>query len=189
MIKTLRFLAVALGVLGFTCIAAAAAAPFDISSKSFRDGGVMELKYSGNRKESANCLGSNVSPELSWTNPPEGTKSYALFLQDPEGRLGLGVIHWVAYGIGPTVHSFAEGELSVASAKYVLGKSFYEGATTYIGPCPPPTSAAHHYIFTVIATDLEPNALPPGLTLAQLFDKLVGHSKGAASLVGTFKHP
>lgn len=189
MIKILKIPALALALVSFASLTQAATAPFDISSRSFRDGGVMALKYSGNRKESANCLGSNVSPELTWSNPPEGTKSYALFLQDPEGRLGLGVIHWVAYGIAPTIHSFAEGELSVASGKYVLGKSFYEGATTYIGPCPPPTSAAHHYIFTIIATDLEPNALPPGLTLAQLLDKLAGHSKGAASLVGTFRHP
>jgi Raf kinase inhibitor-like YbhB/YbcL family protein len=166
-----------------------AAGPFDITSTSFKDGGVMALKYSGARKESANCLGTNVSPQLSWTNLPEGTRSLALLLQDPEGRLGLGVIHWVAYNIAPSVKGFAEGEVSNSgSAKYTAGKGWYAGATAYIGPCPPP-GAAHHYVFTLIASDLAPGALPAGLTRDDLLARLDGHAKGAVSLVGVFSHP
>ena len=76
----------------------------------------------GNNKTNPNCVGENVSPQLSWTNPPAGTKSYVLLMSDPEGR-GLGVGHWVAYGIPASVTGFAEGEISKQTDKYVGGKS------------------------------------------------------------------
>jgi phosphatidylethanolamine-binding protein (PEBP) family uncharacterized protein len=106
---------------------------------------------------------------------------------DPEGRGGLGVFHWVAYGIAPTTTSFAEGEVSKATDKYVGGKST-QGVGNYSGPCTPPGSP-HHYTFKVIATDLDPKELPPGLTLPEFEAKLAGHAKGAAGLVGLFVKP
>ena len=81
---------------------------------------------------------------------------------DPEGRPPGGVSHWVAYGIAPTVTGFAEGEASKQTEKYVGGKSLM-GLPHYFGPCTPP-GPPHHYTFTLMATDLEPNALQPGLT-------------------------
>ena len=60
-----------------------------------------------------NCVGENVSPELHWSNVPDGTKSLVLLMFDPEGRAPSGVSHWVAYGIDPSkVTGFAEGETS-----------------------------------------------------------------------------
>jgi len=93
----------------------------------------------------------------------EGTKSFALTMVDPEGRGGLGVFHWVAYGIPANVTSFAEGEVSKTSDKYVGGKST-QGVPNYSGPCTPPGSP-HHYTFRIIATDLDPKELAPGMTL------------------------
>ena len=58
----------------------------------------------------------------------------------------------------------------------------------FSGPCTPPGSP-HHYTFKVIATDLDPKELAPGLTLPELEAKLAGHVKGAAGLVGLFTHP
>jgi hypothetical protein len=106
---------------------------------------------------------------------------------DPAGRGGLGVFHWVAYGIKPDVTSFAEGEVSKESPKYVGGKST-QGVGYYSGPCTPPGSP-HHYTFLITATDLEPTELPPGLTLPELQAKLNGKTKGAAGLVGLFVKP
>ena len=63
------------------------------------------------------------------------------------------------------------------------------GITGYFGPCPPPNTGAHHYVFTLVATDLEPTALPAGLTRDELLMKLDGHAKGASSLVALFGHP
>lgn len=92
---------------------------FTITSKSFKDGERLATKMAGNNKQNPNCVGDNISPELSWANPPAGTKSFALLMFDPEGRPPGGVSHWVAYGIAPTVTGFAEGEASKQTDKYV----------------------------------------------------------------------
>ena len=173
------------------CLAAAlpakAAEPFAVTSSAFKDGGVMALKYAGKNPASATCVGENVSPALSWSNPPEGVKSYAVVMQDPEGGKGLGVIHWVAYGIPGSATGLTEGEASAPSQR-IVGGTNNQGLTIYIGPCPP-VGGYHHYMITVIATDLEPGALPPGLNKADLIGKLNGHALGAAGIVGLFRHP
>ena len=174
----------------------AAAAPFALTSSTFKDGTMMPKKVANMNQPGANpnpnCVGDNVSPQLSWSGAPEGTKSFALTMVDPEGRGGLGVFHWVAYGIPPNVTSFAEGEISKASDKYVGGKST-QGVANYSGPCTPPGSP-HHYTFRIIATDLDPKELAPGMTLPELEAKLgpagqPSHAKGAAGLVGLFVKP
>ena len=136
---------------------AAAQGVFTLSSPSFKDGERLAVKNAGNNKTNPNCVGDNVSPALSWANPPEGTKSFALLMFDPEGRPPGGVSHWVAYGIPASVTGFAEGEVSKPSDKYVGGQSTMK-LSNYFGPCTPP-GAPHHYTFTLIATDLEPTAL------------------------------
>ncbi len=161
---------------------------FTLTSAAFKDGQMLETKNAGNNKSNPNCIGDNVSPPLSWTNVPEGTKSFAMIMFDPEGRQGLGVVHWVAYGIPASVTSFAEGEVSGPSSKYVGGESTPKLAH-YFGPCTPPKTGLHHYTFTLIATDLESAALKPGLTRDELLAALNGHSKGAAGLVGLFGKP
>jgi hypothetical protein len=168
--------------------AASAAEPFSLTSPAFKDGTMLAKKNAGANKANPNCVGENVSPPLQWKNPPADTKSYALLMVDPEGRNGLGVIHWVAYGIPASVTGFAEGETGKPSDKYVGGKGT-AGQGIYLGPCTPPNTTEHHYTFTMIATDLDPKALPPGLTRDELLAKLDGHAKGAAGLVGLFKHP
>ncbi|HEY4266228.1 MAG TPA: YbhB/YbcL family Raf kinase inhibitor-like protein [Micropepsaceae bacterium] len=171
-------------------LAHAATAPFRLMSSTFKDGTMMPAKVanvSNPAMPNPNCVGQNVSPQLSWSGAPEGTKSFAIEMVDPEGRGGLGVFHWVAYGIAPNVTSFAEGEVSKVSDKYIGGKST-QGVGSYSGPCTPPGSP-HHYTFKVIATDLDPKELPPGLTLPELDAKLAGHAKGAAGLVGLFVKP
>jgi phosphatidylethanolamine-binding protein (PEBP) family uncharacterized protein len=109
-------------------------------------------------------------------------------MYDPEGRQGLGVVHWIAYGIPASVTSFAEGEVSKESDKYVGGKSA-RSLPSYFGPCTPPKTGYHHYTFTLIATDLEPKALQPGMTKDEVYAALAGHTKGAAGLVGLFGNP
>jgi Raf kinase inhibitor-like YbhB/YbcL family protein len=160
---------------------------FTLTSPDFKDGARMALKNAGNNKANPNCVGENVSPTLSWANPPEGTKSYALLMFDPEGRPPGGVSHWVAYGIPVSVTGFAEGEVSKASDKYVGGISTQK-VGFYSGPCTPAV-APHHYTFTLMATDLEPTALQPGLARDELIKALDGHVKGATGLIGTFSKP
>ena len=152
--------------------AAVAAEPFTLTSTSFKDGDVMPPKYAG-AHPGRTCGGENVSPQLSWSNAPANTKSFAMVLTDPEGGRGLGSVHWVAYGIPASKTSFAEGETSAPPKDYVGGKNNV-GTDFYFGPCGPPGDSPHHYIFMVIATDLEPNALPPGLSHGELLEKLRG---------------
>jgi Raf kinase inhibitor-like YbhB/YbcL family protein len=165
-----------------------AAEPFSLISSAFKDNGELAVKNAGDLKKNPNCIGQNVSPPFAWSNPPDGTKSYAFVMFDPEGREGLTFIHWVAYGIPASVTSFAEGEVSQLNDKYVGGKNGIN-IGHYFGPCTPPHTDWHHYFFMIIATDLDPKALPPGLTYDELRDKLQGHSKGAASLIARFKKP
>src|SRR5262245_11488750 len=102
--------------------AAHAAEPFTLTSATFKDGEVLAKKNAGNLSTNPNCLGDNVSPPLTWSNPPADTKSYALLMVDPEGQGGLGTVHWISYGIPTSVTSFAEGEVSKPSDKFVGGK-------------------------------------------------------------------
>jgi phosphatidylethanolamine-binding protein (PEBP) family uncharacterized protein len=103
---------------------------------------------------------------------------------DIDGRPPGGVSHWVAYGIPASVTGFAEGEVSKPSDKYVGGQSTMKLAN-YFGPCTPP-GPSHHYILTLMATDLEPTALKEGMTRDEAIKALEGHAKGATSLIGTF---
>lgn len=183
----LKKIVLAVAVVMAGSVAGQAAELFSLTSSSFKEGAYLPKKHSNNSKGNPNCVGDNVSPQLSWANAPAGTTSFALIVFDPDARNGLGVDQWIAYGIPASMTAFAEGETSQASDKYVGGKGT-AGVGTYQGPCTP-AGPPHHYIFTLIATDLDAKALPAGLTKAELLAKLNGHAKGATSLLGMFKNP
>jgi len=164
-----------------------AAAPlFTLQSQDFTDNAFLSKSFAGNNKRSPACTGDNVSPALSWSNAPQGTKSFALLVTDPVGAKGLGVTHMVAYNIPATTNAFAQGDLT-AGKGYTGGKNS-PGTNAWYGPCPPVGSGMHHYNFVVIATDLPPEQLKAGLTHEELVKQLKGHALGAASLVGRFSN-
>jgi Raf kinase inhibitor-like YbhB/YbcL family protein len=169
-------------MLAWCMTAAAAPATFVLSSSTFKDGTLMPPKVA--LKDQPGCGGEDISPQLTWSHAPDGTKSFALTMVSEEGQGGMGEPLLVAYGVAANVTSFAEGELSQASDKFVGGTNIH-GLGTYDGPCHG-AGSSHHYMFKVIATDLDPKALAPGLTLSELQDKLQGHAKGVAGLVGLF---
>ncbi|MGZ3408798.1 MAG: YbhB/YbcL family Raf kinase inhibitor-like protein [Xanthobacteraceae bacterium] len=177
---------VGVGLLAGTLVAKAE--PMTLTSTSFKDGQKLDTKYGGNLSRFPGCVGQNISPQLSWSNAPEGTKSFAILFRDPEALAPAGVVHWLAYGIPANVTSFAEGDLAKESDKFVGGKSTM-GVGTYVGPCPPAGIGAHHYTFVLMATDLEPGALKPGMTLDELVPEMKGHVKGSVGLVGLYGHP
>jgi Raf kinase inhibitor-like YbhB/YbcL family protein len=184
------------GVLSLALAANAMAADyFTLTSTTFKDGQMMPRKVSNTAAShtpvNKNCVGDNTSPQLSWSNAPEGTKSFALLIEEPEGRGATGTHHLVVYGIAASVTSLAEGDLSQASAKFVGGKSSHD-LGVYSGPCTAP-GAPHHYVYVVIATDLDPKELPAGLTRDEFLAKLVpeggkSHAKATTSLVGLFQN-
>lgn len=171
-------------ILLLGCCAAQADGLFMLQSPEFADNALLNKKYAGNAKDNPNCTGENTSPAIVWSNAPAATQSYALVIHDPEGAKGLGVTHLVAYNIAASVTGFAANELR--DGKGFTGGKNTPGTSAYYGPCPPPGSGAHHYTWTLIATDLQAGSLPKGLTREQLFDRLKGHSLAAAGLIGRF---
>jgi len=115
------------GFLGATLLAVPVARAADVltlTSSAVQDNGTLATKNACNDKQrSPNCVGENISPPLAWSNVPDGTKSFALLLFDPEGRAPAGVSHMVVYGVPADVKGFAEGELSKPSDKFVGGKN------------------------------------------------------------------
>ncbi len=201
--RVTRSLAIAAGLLVAAAVAipAIAAGVFTLTSPAYEDNSVLAAKSACSRAIgeqlhlpfAKNCVGQNVSPPLAWHNPPPGTKSFALVMRDPEGLAPVGVDHMVIYGIPISVTHFAEGAISKPSDEFVGGKSRM-GAGIYFGPGTPPGTDWHHYTLTIIATDLDPKALPPGLTRDALAKALgVGtknsHVKGSAGLILRWRHP
>jgi Raf kinase inhibitor-like YbhB/YbcL family protein len=162
--------------------AASAAERFALSSPALRDNGTLAKKNGGINPSNPNCRGSNVSPPLKWTKGPEGTKSYVIILWDPEGRMGTGVTHWLAYGIPAAVTSLKEGEAS-APSPHIVGGTNTNNTTIYYGPCPGPNTGAHHYVISLIATDLDPTALKQGLTRDEVMKEIQGHGKAVTAMV------
>ncbi len=167
---------------------ATAAEVLTLTSSAFQDNGTLAVKNAcSDKQRSPNCVGENVSPPLVCASPPEGTKSFALLLFDPEGRAPAGVSHMVVFGIPADVKGFAEGELSKPLRQIVGGKSTMNQAI-YWGPGTPPNTDWHHYTFTLVATDLDPKARQPGMTREELAAALKDHVKGSAGLIGRFRH-
>jgi Raf kinase inhibitor-like YbhB/YbcL family protein len=159
---------------------------FTLSSPAFTDDAMLPLKYAGGVQCGSNSRGGNISPPLAWSNPPAGTKSFALMMIDPDGRRGIGSVHWVAYDIPVTRAGLKEGE-GGAPSKEITGGKNSRGSTIYAGPCGPPDDAPHHYVIDVIALDLAPGSLQPGLDRDQLLKMIDGHSLGPASLVVRYR--
>ena len=162
---------------------------FRLSSPALPDNAMLSSQHGGDFKKNPNCLGQNVSPPLAWVHPPEKTRSYVLLMDDQSGRGGLGVNHAVLYGIPAGTASFAEGELGTPPT----GNRFVPGKNTlglqYLGPCPPRGNAPQHYVFTLIATNLDPAALKPGMTKDEVLKALQGgKALRAASLVFRYAH-
>lgn len=169
--------------------ASADAAALKVTSSAFKEDGIIAAKYAGHTvmKRGAaaptDCGGGNVSPPLSWSNVPPGTKSFALVIFDPDGAKGSGAVHWVAYGIAGDRKGLPEGFGNVKDSKDYIGGSGTAGNHDYNGPCPIPEHT-NHYIFSLYALDLPRDALQPGLTRDQLFAAINGHVLDVGSLIG-----
>ncbi len=110
------------------------------------------------------CTGGNVSPALTWSGVPPGTKSLALQIHDPDAPTGSGFWHWAVYDISPSTTALARGAgnspASLPSGAYGGQSDFHDtGATgvngNYGGPCPPTGDAPHRYVFTLYALGMD----------------------------------
>ena len=140
------------------------------------------------------CQGQNLSPELKWSNLPEGTKSLALQVYDPDAPTGSGFWHWTVYNIPATATELAQGAGNNASSlptgAFGGNTDFMDtGATgangNYGGPCPPKGDKPHRYIFTLYALavpQVEVAAGVPKTGSAGLFGFVLNKGVGPALL-------
>jgi Raf kinase inhibitor-like YbhB/YbcL family protein len=153
-----------------------------VGSSAFPDNGVMPAEHAG----AGECGGKNVSPPVAWSNLPAKTRSVAVLVFDPDGAAGLGVSHWVAYNIAAERGELKAGEGQAGSNfNFTMGPNV-AGAPAYRGMCPPVGDRPHHYVMTVVASDLAPGALPAGLGRDALLGALKGHALGGQSVVGLY---
>ena len=143
----------------------------ELTSTAFADGATIPRQYS--------CDGMSLSPPLAWSFLPEGTRSVALIVHDPDAPSG-DFTHWVAWNIDPEPGGLDEG--ASAPAEGANGR----GEPGYRGPCPPPGHGPHRYFHDLYALDAKPD-LEPGASREQLVEAMDGHVLGKAQLVGTFE--
>jgi hypothetical protein len=144
---------------------------FMLVSSAFNHNDLIPAKYT--------CDGENISPELSWQNPPKGTKSFALIVDDPDAPAKVWV-HWIVCNMPSSVTHLAEGE---HTDNFVTGNNDFK-TQVYGGPCPP--SGMHRYQFTLYALDSMLN-VQNGINKQTLLDAMQDHILGSVTLVGTYQ--
>lgn len=132
------------------------------------------------------CSGENQSPQLSWSNAPEGTKSFAITMYDPDAPTGSGWWHWVVFDLPANTTSLPMGAGSAGGTgmpKEAVQTMTDFGTTGYGGPCPPPGHGAHRYIITVTALDTDKLGLNPESPPAMVGYTINSHALAQASLL------
>ena len=149
----------------------------EISSPAFSDGGPIPRAHT--------CDGADLSPPLTWRGAPNGTKSFALVVDDPDAPGGTWV-HWVAYGLDASTTSLPAGiPTTPRSGQPVMTQGTNDFRRSgYGGPCPP-KGKPHRYVFTLFALDTQ-LAVPPGATKSVLLGAIKGHVLEQAKMLGTY---
>jgi Raf kinase inhibitor-like YbhB/YbcL family protein len=144
-------------------------ATLTISSPVFDANGMIPAKYS--------CEGAGINPALHLGKLPDGTKSLAIIVHDPDAAMPGGFTHWVAFNIDPMqdVPEDFKGGVQATNGG---------GKTGYIGPCPP--TGVHHYHFMVYALDARLD-LSGKTGKADLEKAMQGHILAQGDLVGLYK--
>ncbi len=162
----------------------------ELTSSAFANGQPIPKKYTG--------AGADVSPPLTWSDPPEGTRSLALICDDPDAPSAKNPrpegpwVHWVIYNIPADVRSLPEGLPRQAKlekpAGALQGRNDFSGNNIgYSGPMPPPGSGPHRYFFKIYALDTTLSLDPQSTTKAKLLEAIQGHILAEGQLMGTFE--
>jgi len=185
---------VALGAMAvaFSLVAAPAAhAQMKVTSAEMKDGGTIANEQVATVFNGSDCKGGNISPSLSWTGAPSGTKSFVITVYDPDAPTGSGFWHWAVFNIPASTMSIPKNAGDVKAKlmpKDALQLRNDYGLSGYGGPCPPKGDAPHHYIFTVIAADVDKLPILKGRDTSATLGRfnLHYHTLGTASLTATY---
>ncbi|MFG1921416.1 YbhB/YbcL family Raf kinase inhibitor-like protein [Cryptosporangium sp. NPDC048952] len=152
------------------------AATFTLTSTSVADGAPLAPEQRS---------GKDLSPQLSWSGAPEGTKSYAVTVYDPDAPTGSGFWHWAVADIPASVTSLPEGvsDSDLPSGAYQLPND--ARLSQFVGAAPPPGHGEHRYFIVVHALDVEQIGVPADATPALLGFTMAGHILGRAVLTAT----
>lgn len=150
---------------------------FTLTSEAFADGQPIPVGNS--------CEGRDQSPELTWSEPPQGTRSLVLIVDDPDAPNGT-YRHWGVYDIGPEARSLAKGAGNEAGGTLSMAVNDF-GKAVYGGPCPPVGHGVHHYHFKLLALDVAKLDVPAGVTVEGLEQAAEPHAIGRARLTGTYE--
>ncbi len=135
------------------------------------------------------CTGGNLSPELSWSGAPKGTKSFVVTAYDPDAPTGSGWWHWVVFNLPAGTMSLEEGAGSPDGGKLppgtVQGRTDF-GAPGFGGACPPPGDKPHRYVFTVYALKVDKLEVPPDASPAMVGFMTKANALGSASLTARY---
>jgi Raf kinase inhibitor-like YbhB/YbcL family protein len=152
-----------------------------LRSDAFADGRAIPRRYGED--------GEDLSPPLTWSEPPAGTRELALLVEDPDAPRAEPWVHWVLYKIPPDVRTLVEGIPPAPAPEVPLGalqgKNSW-GTDGYRGPAPPPGHGEHHYHFRLFALDA-PLRAAQGLDKDGLLGAMQGHILTQAELVGMYQ--
>lgn len=129
--------------------------------------------------------GEDISPQLSWSGAPEGTKSYAVTIFDPDAPTGSGFWHWSVGNIPADVTELAENAGASDGSGLPAGAFQLEndgGGRGFIGAAPPAGHGAHRYIITVHALNVEKLDIPEDASNAFFGFNRHGATIGRATL-------
>lgn len=162
-----KSLKLALGLIsGLTLSGVVTAADFQLSSPTIKPDATLGIDQVFN---GFGCTGKNISPELVWSNAPEGTKSFALTVYDPDAPTGSGWWHWVVYNLPANSSKITAGAGTTDGKKLpagsLQGRTDF-GATGFGGACPPVGDKPHRYIFTLHALKTDKLDVPADATAA-----------------------
>jgi Raf kinase inhibitor-like YbhB/YbcL family protein len=150
---------------------------FAITSTSFPNSRDIPKKFT--------CDGADVSPELSWTEAPQGTQSFALIADDPDAPSGTWT-HWVLFDLPSTADSLPEGmsKIDELPGGERQGRNDFR-KIGYNGPCPPP-GKPHRYFYRLYALDRKLD-LKPGASKQEVEQAMEGRILGKAEWIGKYR--
>lgn len=149
----------------------------ELSSPAFADGTAVPRPHT--------CDGEDLSPPLTWTGVPVGTRSFALICDDPDAPRGTWV-HWLLWNLPADTIELGPGVPRKPELPSGARQGINDGGDIgYSGPCPPP-GKPHRYFFRLHALDTTLN-LPPGSNRPDLEAAMEGHVLGSATVLGVYQ--